>query len=192
MKRFELLQSLQPSLLNSFVVCNIGIPSQELYKLGDRDNYFYMLGSMGLCSSIGLGISFSTKSSVVAIEGDGALLMNLGSLATMANYAPDNYTLLVVDNGTYGSTGDQPTHTQGKTSLAKVAEGAGCNNVFSCTGQEASLVLQKAIGLGEFSVIIVTVEPGNEPADVIPLHAVTIRDRFRNSLSAGEGNNDYR
>ena len=123
MNRYELIETLVPVLKDALVVCNIGIPSQELFSIRDRENHFYMLGSMGLCSSIGLGLALTTNKSVVALEGDGALLMNLGTLATIGNRAPDNLILLVIDNGSYGSTGDQATYTSEATSLADMARG---------------------------------------------------------------------
>ena len=95
MNRYELIETVVPVLKDTLVVCNIGIPSQELFSICDRENHFYMLGSMGLCSSIGLGLALTTNKSVVALEGDGALLMNLGTLATIGNRAPDNLILLV-------------------------------------------------------------------------------------------------
>ena len=61
MNRFDLLKIIQPILKNKLVICNIGLPSQELYKINDQPNYFYMLGSMGLASSIGLGLALSQK-----------------------------------------------------------------------------------------------------------------------------------
>ena len=105
MNRYELLETLVPVLKDALVVCNIGIPSQELHEIVDRDNHFYMLGSMGLCSSIGLGLALTTSKRVVALEGDGSVLMNLGPLATIGNRAPDNLVLLIIHNGSYGSTG---------------------------------------------------------------------------------------
>ena len=73
MKRYALLQTLVPVIRDSLVVCNIGIPSQELFAIEDRDNHFYMLGSMGLCTSIALGLSLNTTKNVVALEGDGSM-----------------------------------------------------------------------------------------------------------------------
>ena len=61
MNRFELLTTLKDTLNDNLIVCNIGLPSQELYKIQDMPNYFYMLGSMGLSSSIGLGLALSVK-----------------------------------------------------------------------------------------------------------------------------------
>ena len=126
MNRFELLNLLKETIQNELVICNIGLPSQELYKINDRPNYFYMLGSMGLASSIGLGLSLTVDKNVISIDGDGSVLMNMNTLATIGNRAPSNYTLLIVDNGSYGSTGDQKTFTNERTSLKEVAIGAGC------------------------------------------------------------------
>jgi sulfopyruvate decarboxylase subunit beta len=128
-RRFELLQKLVPLLQEELVVSNIGFPSQELYSLKDSPRHFYMLGAMGMASSIGLGVSLGTGRRVLVIDGDGSVLMNLGTLTTIANCGPANYTLLIVDNGAYGSTGDQPTHTSGKTDLAAMARGAGISSV---------------------------------------------------------------
>ena len=118
MNRFNLLKSLQTVLNNKLVICNIGLPSQELYQINDKPNYFYMFGSMGLASSIGLGLALSQKKDVVSIDGDGSVLMNMNTLSTLGNRAPNNYTLLIVDNGSYGSTGDQKTFTSERTSVS--------------------------------------------------------------------------
>ena len=106
MNRFELLKLLQPMLQDNLVVCNIGLPSQELYHIKDQPNYFYMLGSMGLASSIGLGSSLSIDKNVISIDGDGSVLMNMNTLATIGNRAPNNYTLLIIDNGSYVNEGE--------------------------------------------------------------------------------------
>ena len=151
MNRFELLNLLQDTIQDQLVVCNIGLPSQELYKINDRPNYFYMLGSMGLASSIGLGLSLAIDKNVISIDGDGSVLMNMNTLATIGNRAPSNYTLLIVDNGSYGSTGDQKTFTDERTSLKNVAIGAGCQNVIECSGEETNGNLAKAIELYQLS-----------------------------------------
>ena len=99
MNRFDLLKNIQEVLKDQLVICNIGLPSQELYQIDDQPNYFYMLGSMGLASSIGLGLSLTdVQKKVVSIDGDGSILMNKSTLATIANRAPSNYTLLIIDN----------------------------------------------------------------------------------------------
>ena len=98
MNRFDLLNKIQNILKDNLVICNIGLPSQELYKINDQPNFFYMLGSMGLSSSIGLGLSLSQNKNVISIDGDGSVLMNMNTLATIGNRAPSNYTLLIIDN----------------------------------------------------------------------------------------------
>ena len=182
MNRYELMETLVPALKDSLVICNIGIPSQELFAIPDRENHFYMLGSMGLCSSIGLGLALTTDKSVVALEGDGAVLMNLGTFATIGNRAPDNLILLVVDNGSYGSTGDQATFTSERTSLAEVARGAGCQSVIECSGEDTTGVLIDALGSKRQSVIISKVAPGNRPVPVVPLHPIVLRERFKKTI----------
>jgi len=138
------------------------------------------LGSMGLSSSIGLGLSLSQTKQVISIDGDGSVLMNMNTLATIGNRAPANYTLLIIDNGSYGSTGDQRTFTDENTSLKDVAIAAGCKKVIECSGEETSNELSKAIDDKNNSyVIIAKINPGNVKIEAIPLNPITIRDRFR-------------
>ena len=109
MIRSDVLKTLIPMISDQLVVSNIGLPSQELHLLDDQPTNFYMLGTMGLSSSIGLGLALAQKAKVIAIDGDGSVLTNFGTLPTIANNPADNFILLIIDNGSYGSTGDQPT-----------------------------------------------------------------------------------
>ena len=180
MKRFELLKIIQRVIKNKLIICNIGLPSQELYKINDQENYFYMLGSMGLASSIGLGLALSQKKDVISIDGDGSVLMNMNTLSTIANRAPNNFTLLIIDNESYGSTGEQKTFTSEKTSLKEVAIGSGCKKVIECTGEETPKKIQIAIkDKNNPYVIISKIKSGNVNVQPIPLNPITIRDRFR-------------
>ena len=131
MIRSEIIKALIPVLKDELVVCNIGLPSQELHMMDDQPTNFYMLGTMGLSSSIGLGLALAQKGKVIAIDGDGSVLTNFGTLPTIANNVADNFILLIIDNGSYGSTGDQPTYTGKKTSLKEVSIACGCENVIS-------------------------------------------------------------
>jgi len=179
MIRFDILKSLMPQLGDHLVVCNIGAPSQELFSLEDRPGNFYMLGTMGLASSIGLGLALAQKRQVIAIDGDGSVLTNLGTLATIANNVADNFILLIIDNGSYGSTGDQPTYAGGKTSLAAVARACGCANVVEVEAKATAGALESALNSGEMTVIVSKCASGNVKVPVIDLHPVTICDRFR-------------
>ncbi|MDJ0826883.1 MAG: sulfopyruvate decarboxylase subunit beta [Rhodobacter sp.] len=184
MIRYEVLQNIAPLLRDHLVVCNIGIPSQELHAIDDQPSNFYMLGTMGLASSIGLGLALSQPKTVIAIDGDGSVLTNLGTLPTIANNPAGNFILLIVDNGSYGSTGDQPTYTGKKTSLAKMAEAAGCDRVVECQAEDTGTVLQAAIEAGEMTIIVCKCQSGNVKMPVITMDPVVIRDRFMAAVQA--------
>lgn len=182
MRRYELLQSIVPLLNEEFVICNLGFPSQELYDIRDSDHHFYMLGSMGLSSSIGLGLAMEIDSTVISIDGDGSVLMNLGTLSTIALEDPKNFILFIVDNGSYGSTGDQPTHTAKGTSLAAIAKAAGIKSSVEVPGEKAAETLQTCLNSPGPHVIVAKVEPGSPKMTPIPLTSLAIRDRFREAV----------
>ena len=182
MNRSEVIKSIIPVITDELVVCNIGLPSQELFMFDDQPSNFYMLGTMGLCSSIGLGLAMSQPQMVVAIDGDGSILTNLGTLPTIANNVADNFVLLIIDNGSYGSTGDQPTYAGKKTSLAAVAEACGCDNVVECQAADTADALRTALASKQMTVIVCKCESGNIPVSVIDVPPVVIRDRFMNEI----------
>ena len=183
MIRSEIIKAITPVIRDHLVVCNIGLPSQELFMHDDQPSNFYMLGTMGLASSIGLGVALAQKAKVIAIDGDGSVLTNLGTLPTIANNVADNYILLIIDNGSYGSTGDQPTYAGMKTSLAKVAEACGCDNVIECQAEETPEVLEKAIASRRMTVIVAKCQSGNVPVSVIELDPGVIRHRFMEEVA---------
>ena len=183
MIRSEVIKSIAPVIRDHLVVCNIGLPSQELFMHDDQPSNFYMLGTMGLASSIGLGLALSQKSKVIAIDGDGSVLTNFGTLPTIANNPADNFILLIIDNGSYGSTGDQPTYAGQKTSLAKVAEACGCENVIECPAEETAKVLEQALAADRMTVIVSKCKSGNVPVGVIELDPVVIAHRFREDVA---------
>jgi len=130
-KRADCIGALHPELADRLVVTIMGGTAQELYDLGHRENFFYLQHAMGLASSIGLGLALSRpEERVVVLDGDGSLLMNLGTLATLARYRPPNLTHVIFDNGSLLSTGGFASHTTaGITDLAAIARGAGCPRV---------------------------------------------------------------
>ncbi len=182
MKRFDVLKTLVPVIRDHLVVCNIGSPSQELFALDDQPSNFYMLGTMGLSSSIGFGLALSQDKPVIAIDGDGSVLTNMASLSTIANNARSNFILLVIDNGSYGSTGDQPTYTSGKTSLAGVARACGCRNVVECDAANTANAVKNALEAGEMTIIIAQCRSGNVKVPVIDINPVIIRERFMDEV----------
>lgn len=184
MIRSEILKDIAPIIRDHLVICNIGIPSQELHAIDDQPTNFYMLGTMGLASSIGLGLALAQPKQVIAIDGDGSVLTNLGTLPTIANNVADNFILLIVDNGSYGSTGDQPTYAGRKTSLARVAEACGCERVIECRAEETGRVLQEALEARKMTVIVCKCESGNAKMPVITMDPVVIRDRFMKAVAS--------
>jgi sulfopyruvate decarboxylase subunit beta len=122
---------LYPELDDKLVVTIMGACAQELYDLGHKDNFFYLQHAMGLASSIGLGLAMHLPAErVVVLDGDGSVLMNLGTLATMARYRPKNLVHIIFDNGSLLSTGGFDSHTtSGVTNLAAMAKGAGLEHV---------------------------------------------------------------
>jgi sulfopyruvate decarboxylase subunit beta len=131
MKRAECIGMLYPELDDKLVVTIMGACAQELYDLGHKDNFFYLQHAMGLASSIGLGLAMHLPNErIVVLDGDGSVLMNLGTLATMARYRPRNLVHIIFDNGSLLSTGGFDSHTtSGVTDLAAIAKGAGLERV---------------------------------------------------------------
>lgn len=184
MIRSDILKDIAPILRGQVVVCNIGLPSQELHMIDDQPSTFYMLGTMGLSSSIGFGLALAQDKKVISIDGDGSVLTNFGTLPTIANNARDNYILLIIDNGSYGSTGDQPTYAGKKTSLAAVARACGCENVVEVAAEDTGKALQEAIEGNQMTIIVAKCKSGNIPVPVITMDPVVIRDRFMKTVQA--------
>jgi len=176
--RFEILQTVAPSLDSKIVVCNLGFPSKELFHIRHQPSNFYMLGSMGMATPVGLGISLSTKKDVVVIDGDGSLLMNPGTLATAAHFGPRNLTILAIDNSAYGSTGNQPTFTGSCVDLAKVASGFGIKDAVTLsTRKEVAEVMKKPCRGLRF--IHVRAVPGNMDLPPISLGHLEIKQQVK-------------
>jgi len=178
MKRIDIIKEI--SKCEGLIVCNIGFPSRELYSISDSPDNFYMMGSMGLASSIGLGLAMSQDEKVYVIDGDGSVLMNLGTLSTISNSKTNNLCLVIVDNKVYGSTGNQKTYTAGCTDLEIVARGAGNRVVV-----RVKTLVELTSALETFDqkdlIIIAEAEPGNESVPIIDLEPVEVKRRFMRS-----------
>jgi thiamine pyrophosphate-dependent acetolactate synthase large subunit-like protein len=125
--RFDITQRLVAKLHNDeAVIGGIGHTNFDLWAAGRRPQNFYMLGSMGLAIPIALGVAIAQpQRKVIALEGDGSLLMMLGCLATVGARQPENLVIVVMDNGAYEITGGQPTASSQGADLAAIARGAG-------------------------------------------------------------------
>jgi phosphonopyruvate decarboxylase/sulfopyruvate decarboxylase subunit beta len=129
MRLAEALSVIIPLLRDELVVHANGFISRESFNINDRPGNFYMIGSMGLASSIALGVALNKpERRVVVFDGDGNILMNLGSLAMISATQPRNLVHVVFDNEVYGSTGNQRT-IAGQVALEEVARAAGYRTV---------------------------------------------------------------
>jgi len=161
MQRARCLEMIYPELEDKLVVTIMGACAQELYDLGDRDNYFYLQHAMGLASSIGLGLAMHLPHErVIVLDGDGSVLMNLGTFATLARYRPRNLVHIVFDNGSLLSTGGFTSHTtSGVTDLAAIARGAGIEHVASVDSAVAfGEAFVEALERDALSVIVAKVD----------------------------------
>ncbi|HSC30355.1 MAG TPA: thiamine pyrophosphate-dependent enzyme [Gemmatimonadaceae bacterium] len=160
MERAECLQMIYPELEDTLVVTIMGACAQELYNLGHRENFFYLQHAMGLASSIGLGLAVSLPNErVVVLDGDGSVLMNLGTLATLARYRPGNLIHVIFDNGSLLSTGGFESQTSsGVTDLDAIARGAGITHVaMTVTTLDFGEAFLAAVERHELSVIVAKV-----------------------------------
>jgi sulfopyruvate decarboxylase subunit beta len=178
--RFEILEVVAAYLERKIVVCNLGIPCKELYSINHQKSNFYMLGSMGLASSIGLGVSLFTSKEIVVIDGDGSLLTNVGTLSTIALAKPKNLTILAVDNGVHGTTGNQPTATSFCTDLELTARGLGIGKTYKAASREGILAVLRDLDDGPNFVHILA-KPGNASVPDVPLTPLEIK---RNVIEA--------
>src|SRR5947199_7677598 len=173
MLRVDALRAIYPELSRCVVVTNMGFAPAELYSLGHQPGFFYLWHSMGLASSVGLGIALSRpEQQVVVIDGDGSLLMNLGSLTTLARYRPANLIHIVFDNEVLLSVGRSfTTATATGTDLAAMAAAAGVPRTATCrTEDELRSAFVDALAARELSTLVAKVEPVAPLSYLIDLH----------------------
>lgn len=138
MSRFALTQRVLTIADDALFVAGIGNAGFDLHAARDRAGHFYMMGSMGLGVPIGLGLALAQpERTVIVLEGEGSVLMNLGALATVGREAPENLTIVVWDNGQWQLTGGQTTSAAQSCDLAVVARGCGIQNATAPADDEA-------------------------------------------------------
>ncbi len=179
--RYDIIKIISPYLEGKVVVSNLGWPSKELYALKHQPSNFYMLGSMGMATPIGLGVALTSKKEVVVIDGDGSLLMNPGTLATAAFAASANLTIVAIDNGAYGSTGNQPTLAASCVDLEQVARGFGFRYTVKVAGKQELIEVMKEKRKGPTFIHVLAV-PGNKDVPNIPVHHLEIKKQVQEFL----------
>ncbi|OWT61889.1 thiamine pyrophosphate-dependent enzyme [Candidimonas nitroreducens] len=167
------------------IIGGIGHTNFELWNCGHRPCNFYMLGSMGLTTSIGLGVALvQPQRRVVVLEGDGSLLMQLGSLATLASQRPKRFLLVVWDNEAYQITGGQPTQTALGADLVAIASGCGIEQAHWARDEADFDRLLQASKAAEGPFVIVAKTERVAPASATERDPAQLRDRFMRGLGA--------
>jgi thiamine pyrophosphate-dependent acetolactate synthase large subunit-like protein len=187
MTRLDATRRLRARLADEAVVASLGHPAYDLFAAGDRPENFYTWGSMGLASSIGLGIAMARPDRrVVVLDGDGSLLMNLGSLATIATSRPPNLIVIVWDNEEYATTGGQKTATASGADLARAADALGVPETVTVREPEAfDAAIDRALRAPGPWVIVAKVEESG-PAAKPPLDGPLIKRRFMAAMGCPE------
>ena len=183
MNRFELTKRVVGQLKREeAVIGGIGNANFDLWASGQRPQNFYMLGSMGLAVPIAFGVAIAQpQRHVIALEGDGSLLMQLGCLATVAMQAPKNLSIVVWDNGVYQITGGQPTASSSTADIAGIAHACGiANSAWAADEEDFERLVAQALKGGP-SLIAARIDdkPGVATTDRDP---VRIRATFMQGL----------
>jgi thiamine pyrophosphate-dependent acetolactate synthase large subunit-like protein len=184
MNRFDVTSRLIAKLNNEeAVIGGIGNTNFDLWAAGRRAQNFYMLGSMGLAFPIALGVALAQPDRrIIALEGDGSLLMQLGALSTIATLKPKNLTMIVMDNGIYQITGGQPTPAAGVADVVAIATGSGlANSAWAADEEDFERLVDGSLTASEPSLIAVRIDdkPGVGTTRRDP---VQIRERFMQGL----------
>ena len=158
---------------DALVITGLGSPAYDVFAAGDRDRTFYLWGAMGGASAIGLGLALAQPDqSVVVITGDGEQLMGIGSLGTIAVKQPKNLTIVVLDNGHYGETGMQRSHS-----------GLGTEEAFSIGRLERSDEVAERIKARSGTVFVqVFIDADESPRALPPRDGPYLKNRFRAAL----------
>jgi len=184
MLRADALEAIYPELERRIVVTIMGAVAAELYTLGHRHNFFYLEHAMGLASSMGLGIALALPDQqVIVLDGDGSLLMNLGTLSTLARYKPGNLLHIVFDNESLLSVGGFPTATSTGTDLAGIARAAGVPRVAQAdTPADLKAAVQAALASNTLTTIVSKVEAVGPKTFHMDLPLLENRFQFRRYL----------
>ncbi|HUT79638.1 MAG TPA: sulfopyruvate decarboxylase subunit alpha [Candidatus Bathyarchaeia archaeon] len=181
--RYEAIESLKNLLEGKIVVSNIGAPCKELFSILDQSTNFYMLGSFGLASAIGLGIAIASDKEVVVIDGDASILTNPNILGTIIQEKTisKNLTILLIDNGTCGSTGNQITAAYSNIDLELLARAYGFTNTQKAYTPDDLVTAFNHLEKGP-RLIHIIVKPGNAIVKDVPLSGIEIKERFQQSF----------
>jgi thiamine pyrophosphate-dependent acetolactate synthase large subunit-like protein len=166
------------------VVTGLGSTSWDAASLGDDDRNFYLWGAMGAAAMVGLGLALARPDRrVLVVTGDGEMLMGLGSLATIGVQRPPNLAIAVFDNGRYGETGMQASHTDSAVNLTGVARACGIEQVFDITDEATLRRLAELVHGAETTLFArVAILAEDAPRVLPPRDGVLLKARFRRAI----------
>ncbi len=182
MIRKEAVEIIAKNSRESPIVSANGFMSRDLFEVNDKESNFYMIGSMGLASSIGLGIALKNpRKQIFIFDGDGNILMNLGSLVTIGSLKPKNLVHVVFDNNSHESTGGQPTNSS-KVNLEKIAKNVNYKIFVVNSKNKLVSVLDQIKKLHGPIFILIKISTSKERSKRVSWKPKDIRDRMINSL----------
>ena len=182
MNRKTSMEIICQEIKNEIIISANGFLSRDLFNTFEKPSNFYMLGSMGLASSIGLGIAIKNpKKKIFVFDGDGNILMNLGSLVTIGSLKPKNLVHIVFDNNSHESTGGQPTSSS-QINLAKIAKAVNYNVFVVQTKTKLISILKNIKKLQGPIFLLVRISTSKERSKRVSWDPKTIRDRVMKSL----------
>ena len=182
MIRKDAIKTASDMISNSPIISANGYISRDLFEANDKDTNFYMIGSMGLSSSIALGVALKNpRKTVYVFDGDGNLLMNLGSLTTIGKLKPKNLIHLVFDNQSHESTGGQPSNTK-NIDLYKIAKSSNYKAFKTNSKIGLEKILRKIKNINGPIMILIKITKGGKPGKRITHSPVTIKKRFSQNM----------
>ncbi len=184
MLRTDAMKAIYTDLEACVVVTIMGAVAAELQSIGHRPNFFYLQHAMGLASSVGLGIALSRPEvTVVVLDGDGSILMNLGGLTTLARYRPKNLVHVVFDNESLLSVGGFPTATSTGSDIAGIAAAAGVPRTATVRTLDAfTNAFSQALSAHELTTLVAKVEAIGPTGYVTDLSLLENRYQFQRYL----------
>ena len=182
MIRKEAIGIISKSAKNNPIVSANGFISRDLFESLDKESNFYMIGSMGLASSIGLGIALKNpKKTIFIFDGDGNILMNLGSLVTIGSFRPKNFVHIIFDNNIHESTGGQPTNIS-KINFEKISNATNFKTFRITSKKELILTLKNLRKFSGPILLHILISPSQNTSKRITISPKEIRNRVITSL----------
>jgi len=182
-RSLEAVQIVRERLGDALVVSSLGTPSYLVHAAGDRPLNFYMWAAMGMASSTGLGLAMAQPDRrVVVVDGDGAAVMNLGGMVTVATRSPENLLWVILENGAFLETGGQPIATHGLADLVAIAQGCGIEQAARAADPDAlTRLVDQAMTRPGPTLIVARVER-DSVKNLPPVDPIRVKLRFMDAL----------